>query len=276
MFSEEFEARAQTRFEHDMKNPNLFGQWYPSVLRLAEEGKVKIPKTVQLPLPRQVSDLVLKESPQLFIESKEVQELVARVREQFHHMDSAALFMKTSLFSAKHDWKKTCYLTPSSDIAMQLFAMLYTWWCVGGQYANELIIREMIPTVPLFHAFHGEIPITQEYRLFSNASGAYAYQPYWPAEAIRRASVSDDEVRTRLEAIKHPGDALLDRMKEQAAQITSLLQGDYSVDFLIDHRGEPWLIDMALSSQSYHSSEKVCLLDEAAPSVSASTNTFEH
>lgn len=254
-------ARAAARFEQAKHNPNQLANWYPAVV----DANVRAPKTVLLPLSQHVSDLVMFEDPGRFTNDEQVKQLVKQIVAQFDTWDTSALFMKNSLFSAKHNWKDTCFITRVSDVAMQLMNMQYNWLCCSPDYATHVVLREIVPCTPGFYAFNA-MPITQEYRLFVDPNGVFAYQFYWPALSIQAPDAADWEAK--LAQWKTPSPDLLHEMTLMAEAVMKKLPEAYhvgwSVDFLIDNQGQPWLIDMALASQSYVSPDRVVLTERFA------------
>lgn len=253
---EPVEHAIASRYHGSHLDPNQFENWYPVVLRAG----VRSPKTEVFPLPQCVSDLADPECPEPFFQHPAVQTLVEQVRAVFARWAVPALFVKNSLFSAKHHWQYTCWMTPETNVAHHLMNLQYLWCSTSPVYATALVVREVIPCKPAFYAFHG-MPITREYRLFVDGAGVYAYQPYWPELAIR--DPQDVDWKSKLAALALPEPALLAEMVSMAvavmAQMPVQMPQDWSVDFLIDDQGQPWLIDMAVAVQSYQSPERVLL-----------------
>lgn len=256
---EELRALKLEKFKRDAQHPNQFTNWFPVVQSLDYFG-VKYPKTKVVELPLSVTELVYQEDPVAFARDPIVIGIVEQVESAFSAWGVDSLFMKNSLFSAKHGWKNTCHVTKDSDISLQLFSIQYEWLCCGIHTATHVVIREMIQLEPLFYAFNG-MPITQEFRLFCKSGlGVYAYQPYWPEKAIKDPSTPD--FANKLRGVKAPSQKLLQLMIDQAEKVVGTLGGDWSIDFLIDHEGFPWLIDMALSLTSYKSDDRIILKKE--------------
>lgn len=248
---EELEKSSIERFENSKKNPNQFSYWFSSVL----QSNANAPKTRVIKISRDISDLILKEDPEAFFSNEELIRLVDFIKESFELFNTDKLFIKNSLFSSKHNWKSSCFITSKSDIAEHVATIMYDWALSGsGDYATEFVVREVIETKPAFLAFN-EMPVTEEYRFFSKDGETYAYQPYWPEDAIQDASIED--WKPALREISIPSLERLHNLIDLSAEITKDLGGDWSVDFLIDKDGKAWLIDMALASQSYKSKSLV-------------------
>lgn len=251
---EELEASARESYLLAAKNPNQFRNWYSAVLN----SGVKTPRTKTFPFGYESNRAILKESLEALEECQEIQELGKKVNAVFDEFGVDVLFIKTGLYSGKHGWKDTCCLKRGDDVVLHIAQIAYDWAMKGSCESDELVVREMIPVEPAFHAFHGEMPVTEEYRLFANAGKVYAYQPYWPEDSIKEPSCED--WKEKLKAISTPSEELLSSMTGIAEMVTKELSksgwgDDWSVDFLINKYGEPVLIDMALANQSYHSED---------------------
>lgn len=254
--ADELEARAKERYKAAFENPNQFDYWFSTVTSVLDSGEfgVKYPKTQTLPLSQELFDLILKEDAEAFESNPELVSMVAWIESAFEQFDSNVVFLKNSLFSAKHSWVDSCFIKKGTDVKRNIGNILYNWAMVSGDYPTGMVVREMIKTKPVFHAF-SDMPITQEFRVFSKDGDSHSYQAYWVKGAIQDPDCDDWEAK--LESIESPSEELLNVMVQTANEITRKLGGDWSVDFLIDENGEPWLIDMALTSQSYISDEKV-------------------
>lgn len=255
---DEINQRCIERYKNSLNNPNQFTYWFPVVKKVLDSNslQVKYPKTKTTPLSQDAFDVLLKEDEQAIINHAEINELVKWVQDSMKEFDSEHAFIKNSLFSAKHSWIDSCYITKSSDIKKNICNILYYWAMVSHEYPTSMVVREFINATPAFHAFN-KMPITQEFRLFSKDGVTHSYQPYWPAHSIQNPDC--DNWEQKLKSISKPSEELLALMIQAANEITKEIGGDWSVDFLIDENGIPWLIDMALTSQSYISDDLVKL-----------------
>ena len=244
---EEMEKNEKNRYNMAGKNPNQFSNWYPSVLK----SGAKVPKTLIFELEFNVIKAVLSENKKVLDRCKEMQELEKKVNAVFDEFKTDVLFIKNGLYSGKHSWKYSCCIKRGDNVANHIACIVYEWAIRSNDESNELIVREMIDVDPAFHAFDGNMPITEEYRLFSKDGETYAYQPYWPEDAIREPSC--DDWKERLNKISMPSKELLEKMSKISSKVTKSLKGDWSVDFLIDKKGNTYLIDMATSERSYKS-----------------------
>jgi len=242
------EAEVMQRTQQDYlaaaSNPTCFANWFPAV----EELGIRTPKSDWIPVPADIQLEILRENVG---KAMEMLKPACRQIRAFGEEHGYPLFIKNSLFSAKHSWKNTCFIAgPDVDIENHVALIFYEWAIVGmgAGMARHIVVREFIDTKVQFYAF-SDMPVTQEFRLFADKGKTYGYQPYWPEAAVREPSI--DDWRTKLREIEKPSEALLSEMIETADKITDALDGDYSVDFLIDKDGKPWLIDMAEARTSF-------------------------
>lgn len=231
-----------------LANPTAMHNWLGAV----EASEIPSPRTVMLPFSIEAQHEICEGAG----DEKGVADLRALVRgvreagEQFGY----PLFMKTSLFSGKHDWEKTCFITAEDtdeSILKKMGEQTHFWMMFGSGYATHLAVREMIETKPVFHAFVGNMPITQEFRLFTKNGEVEGYQPYWPLKAFKDHYTSIENVEEALQSIATPSPELLDKMIEYTNRLSDKLEGDWSVDFLINKDGDPVLIDMAEAHKSF-------------------------
>ena len=162
------------------------------------------------------------------------------------------VFVRTDLGSAKHSGPKA-YRLDDEPCGRLLFRLLEDqemkfWMNRDGPQA--ILVREFLDLEAKFEAFHG-LPVTKEFRFFSDGSGVICKHPYWPAGAIEE-HIDDSRFprwREDLEEL-HALDADLSQMAIRAAIVQG--GGTWSVDFAQDRTGKWWLIDMATAKDSYH------------------------
>lgn len=247
-------AWVPTLLDTSRDSPNQFEYWYSHIVELG----IPTPKTVVIPLSPEVIKAVYREEPlPKLAELQEAVKLVKQVEQTFETWGADKLFLKNSLSSAKHWWKNTCDLPKLSPTRAQhhilshIGCSLFLWIDSNFILPTAIILREMLDIDPAFHAFKGT-PITKEFRLFVENGRVIGYQPYWPEDSIFEADA--DDWREKLQAISSISPELLLTITKYAEKIT--LPHDWSVDFLIDRDGNPWLIDMALSQESFKFSDE--------------------
>ena len=166
----------------------------------------------------------------------------------------APYFLRTDYTSAKHDWKRTCYL-PSRAVLPSHVACLVECSLMAnimGLPIDRFVVRELLPTVPAFHAFNGRMPITREFRIFVRDGVIEHLQPYWSPDVFsndRTAWVSN--WRLLLETLSKLDEFERGMLELWTRKASAAVPGFWSVDWLwVPVRG--WVLtDMAEGSQSY-------------------------
>ena len=259
-----FDFNIKTPSDEDVKkesielaqnNPNRFSAWYPAV-----KNVVDTPKTSILSMSYElVSDILDNRG------SDEAMQEIKRLSDEVHafaKVHGYPVFLKNGLFSAKHDWQNTCCVSEGSNVIANIAGIVARWGMVGATPSFELVVRKMIDTIPAFHAFYGEMPITREFRFFSSAENVVSYQPYWPEGAIERQSVDVDNWRELLASMNQLTPLEKTELIAKASLVASKLSGEWpdfhaeksdswSIDFLQDKHGNWWLIDVAQAHESY-------------------------
>ena len=234
-------------YERSKTNPNAFSNWFHAV----ENAGVRHPKTQVLAISPEIQAQILDNKPLATENQVEMDALVASVQ-AFGEQHGFPIFWKTSFSSAKHFWNQACALPNGEpETVMNHLAELLTFQCMNGieTFTPELILREMIKVNPVFTAFEGQMPVTEEYRVFARNGTIEGFQPYWPVESIKDPSSEGWE--SALATISTPTDRDIDFMTKASERITRALKGYWSVDFLKDKDGQLWLIDMAEGDRSY-------------------------
>lgn len=158
-------------------------------------------------------------------------------------------FLRTDYTSAKHAWKNTCWLGNEDDIPDNVFSIVEYSETAGiiGLPWDTWVVREMLPTVPFgVCPAYSDMPICKEFRFFVEGGEVMCWHPYWPQRALSEGGASP-----RLDY-----DALCEMSDEKAyrslaAAAGRAVGGAWSVDILETSRG-PYVIDMALASESFH------------------------
>lgn len=159
-------------------------------------------------------------------------------------------FLRTGQTSAKHDWKKTCFLEKREDISGHIAEIVMFSGCVDLE-TDTWVVREMIKTRPMFTAFHGAMPITREFRFFMKDGECTHVQPYWPADAIDGHQPSIANWRDLLEDASKldAGEFLL--LLKGSQKANAAVPGYWSIDWL-ETADRGWVLtDMAEVERSY-------------------------
>lgn len=180
-------------------------------------------------------------------------------------------FLRTGHMSNKHDWKNSCYITKESKIGFHITNLIEISYIVNIAGLplpySTWVVREIIPTKPLFYAFHGQMPIIKEARVFIRDGKVQCYHPYWPTEAFVEETNNEwGKHITELHSFA------IGKIIKTANKIAQYFSGYWSIDFLQDSTGDWWVIDMALGDYSYH--YPGCIKDGEKPLKPISTGAF--
>ena len=254
------------------------GDWFP----LAEKTGVPVPRTTILPANGRdlfaLFDVVTEPS----VEALARQVVAAAEGYGF------PAFVRTGLLSAKHNWKWVPQLTRADDVMRTLYGLTEMQEMVWLPPIESIIVREMLPTTPLFHAFE-DMPITLERRYFIDGGKVVDRQAYWPISAIEGHVVGEgplvgpagdkadlievnrgdddgpadgprDEAGSGRPLVADWRERLIEASRESkeeielltgyAERLAAVMPGAWSVDFLSTKRG--WFfIDAAWAETSY-------------------------
>ena len=163
-------------------------------------------------------------------------------------------FLRTGLTAGKHEWLRTCYLD-SPDVLAQHVGDLVEYSALAsimGLATNVWAARQLIKTKPAFHAFHGLMPVTREFRLFTSGGEVVCCHPYWPPNALRASAVVSNwkERLAKLSILDGDTKRYLRSLAYRAVQ--AIDGGSWSVDLLQDVDGKWWITDMAMAAVSWH------------------------
>jgi hypothetical protein len=226
------------------QNPTCFTHWHPQVVALG----IPTPASRVIPFGLSLSKAIVDNAAFTESELTEFNNCIEQISD-FSQQHGYPLFLKNSLYSGKHSWTATCEIaSEETDIALHLGNITYEWLMRSPEVSLYFVVREMLDTTAVFHAFDG-LPITEEFRFFSEDGRAIGHQPYWPEKAIISPTVDDWQVRLKSISTLSLGDH--QQLSEWADQITNALTGAWSVDFLRDSAGNWWLIDMAEANKSF-------------------------
>ena len=164
-------------------------------------------------------------------------------------------FLRTDQTSAKHSWKRSCYLESSSDITSHVFEITEFSECAGfmGIPWDTWTVREFLPTIPYgICPRYGDFPVCKEFRLFVNEGDVQCFHPYWPLSALQDGGweVDADEATAYADLCSVDYDTLI-HLKNLASRAGVACGGSWSVDLLETERG--WVLtDMAEAHKSFH------------------------
>jgi hypothetical protein len=239
--------------------PTAYENWAPAV---ASAG-VSAPDTVMVPLSFDLQEAMLEgmDIPDEF--QSNIDDIVKAVA-MMGEKHGFPVFIKTSFVSNKHEWLKTCCLASADRETVIQHVERIVGFQGFSDYlvSSSLLVRQMLETHAEFHAFDGQMPVTQEFRFFASKGKVEGYQAYWPEHSIKGQNPSVADWSERLEKISKLGAKDLAKLIEMAANVTRRLEGEWSVDFLKDRHGKWWLIDMAEGSRSFRNEADFIKVDQ--------------
>ncbi len=230
-----------------MNGDTSMEHWYPVVSRI-----VSTPMTHRVPVPDRCNlfRLLDGEKPLHWVDffsrlSKDVRSM----RQCLPSMP--AVFMRTSYTSGKHDWARTCFLDSVEDRIIEAHVRaIVEFSAMIDQPVDCFWVREMVETVPVFHAFNG-MPITREYRLRVVDGQVVHVQPYWPEKAFEDEEELPGNWQALLRKSWRIGRRELNRLVSMTEKIGKALGRDWSVDWLQASGGTWYCTDLAAGPLSY-------------------------
>lgn len=163
-----------------------------------------------------------------------------------------AFFLRTDYTSCKHSWRRTCHVPNQAAVPLHVKHLFQESQLldVFGFPCDVWVVRELLPTRPVFAAFEG-LPITREYRLFIEGGRLSHIQPYWPADVIRQAMPGKPHLINRLRDMNRLDAATHIQLNSLTLRVAGAVEGDWSVDWMqVPCRG--WVLtDMAEAAYSY-------------------------
>lgn len=222
-------------------DPNCLSTWFPQL----ERTGVPVPKTIIVRAPgdyKWLWPLLDDEIPKGFWPF--IEEL-----EQAGDALGWPAFLRTGHTSGKHYWSGTCFVRDASSLPDHVtklveFSLMAD---IRGLPTEVWAMREMLPVPDTFTAFNG-LPINRERRYMIRDGQVVRHFPYWPANALRNASVSD--WRERLAELNQETPEEIDHLIVLATKVAQAFPGHWSVDFLYTAKG--WCcIDMAEGDKSW-------------------------
>jgi hypothetical protein len=221
------------------ESSNSMLYWYPKVKDL-----VPTPKTIMVPVKTDEPFYDLLDGnplpPNL---EKELKKAANKI--------GYPLFMRSDVFSGKHDWQYTCYVPKEEALTSHLRSLADSQFALWGMEAIKAIVfREYIPMDFKFLAFYGSMPVNSERRYFIKDGKIICRHPYWVKDAIIRPSSPRWE-----EYLKEMNTETLqeiDELTHYANLMAGVLDGFWSLDFCRAATGKWFFIDAAIGERSWH------------------------
>lgn len=234
---------------YENEKQNNLSNWFYKLLDLSKiHNEIKLPKTTVFP-DYDINNLFL------IFDGKESSEFNRLISDIIKELDNYKLpcFIRSGVSSAKHYWEKTCYLQSNNIeiVKKQVYAIL-EFCAIVDIPINEFVIRELLPTNPIFYAFN-KMPIAKERRYFIDKGKVIHIQPYWPPEAFVKnyfGSQLPDNWLDILNDSNIQSEEEVELLTTLSELVGTVLPGYWSVDWLLTTNGW-YLTDMALGKNSY-------------------------
>lgn len=165
------------------------------------------------------------------------------------------LFLRTDYLSGKHSWKDTCHVPGPDNVQSHVTKLVEesAMADIFGFPTDRWIARKLIPTIAMFSAFHGNMPIVKERRYFVQDAQVTCHHPYWPEEAFNSRSIQIGDWKERLGEMNLEEDDEVRMLSKLSSKIGAALGGAWSIDWLwSEPLGQWFLTDMAEAESSYH------------------------
>lgn len=229
----------------ELRQKACITNWFPQI----EAAGLPVPKTIVFRTECELIRLCDGEMPPQY------DAFLSRLKEAVDQIGLPA-FLRTGLTSAKHSWKKSCYLTDINRLSAHVAEIVEFSLCadIFGLDIDVWVVREMLPTKPAFYAFRGDMPITKERRYFVSGDTVLCSHPYWPEEAFSRDGreyAADPNWQQLLALLNEDTEQDKSELEALTRRAGMAVSGAWSVDWLWTERG--WfLTDMAPAETSYH------------------------
>lgn len=270
-------------------DPNNLAYWFPRI----EAGGVPVPRTELISLDGDglFAWHSLGEESEPRGRRRVLDSLVERIAAAIVKIQNGRrvpVFLRTGHTSNKHDWERTCYLSPEAagdagEIKSHVLALVEFSETAGfiGLPFRDWVVREYLPLpegATVFTAYRG-MPVRREFRCFVSDEIAgdparrieprspelVCFHPYWPLEAVRAGKPADPEWYAKTSKLMawhdHERDAIEDIVLRAAMHAGPVplserdklagLRGGWSIDVLETSHG--WMVtDMARAGDSWH------------------------
>ena len=225
-------------------NKTRLSYWFP----LIQAAGIPVPRTEIVPYEHSLAPLFDGEQPEGW---NDLRRNIIHAAERISR--TGPWFLRTDFGAAKHSWKNTCFVIDLSSIGRHIAAIAeeHEMQFPFVPPCDKWIVREMLPTKPIFTAFWGDMPITREFRFFVLDGEVMSWQPYWPPDSLKDHKPSRKDWRKRLAAASFFHDTGEQEMLyDLARRVSRAVPGFWSVDLLETERG--WFVtDMAEGEKSY-------------------------
>jgi hypothetical protein len=229
------------------KNSMLF--WLPKIQNLG----IPMPRTEILPLTPREIEIMHSGEGDCFNLDRLTDEAKKTISARFR----LPVFLKTDHYSAKHFWKKSCFLDNLGNLRKNLMEII-----VGGSCEDmpieAIAVREFIPMETGFTAFSREMPVNPERRYFIRDGKVLCHHPYWIEGAVEKGTLKEKlpkDWKDIAKRMNRESDGEIKLLTGYSEKIAGTVEGFWSVDYC-KARDSRWiLIDMAVGEMSWHPEE---------------------
>lgn len=219
--------------------------WYPLIV-----AEVPTPKTIIIEAGCRLTSILDGQKPEC------LDKLIDNIQYAGNKLGWPC-FLRTGFGSDKHHWDDTCFLKDASVIRQHIYNLVEWSECVSfiGLPYDIWVVRELLPTKPVFTAFHN-MPICREFRCFIKDAEIQCIHPYWPKDVLkeqgwRGSAVTPPKWEEKYEKLLSLTFSEKKDIEILASTVGSVVGGEWSIDILDTERG--WYVtDMAVADQSWH------------------------
>lgn len=241
------------------KSVNDFSFWFPKV----KDCGIKAPKTYIMQLNNDPDDPLQRaffmEKPEEDLEYIRQWVKTQLIPELEKERLLGRIFVKNARFSNKFQAKRNCIHCGTSYLAEGIAEINYAALMLGAYGTHEIVVRDFIDYDSKTTAcIYEGLPLRPEFRVFYDFdSGSpiftanywdydYCYPRLWEATD----KIIFEHEREKIESAFEKNKDHVQRMVADAMKNVDGLNGQWSIDILMDEVGEFWLIDMAVAQQS--------------------------
>jgi hypothetical protein len=163
-------------------------------------------------------------------------------------------FLRTAQTSAKHSWKRTCFLESIEKIRQHVFEIAEFSVCADmmGLDWSTWVVRELLPTIPYGRCPNYEdFPVCKEFRYFVKEGKVICSHPYWPLESLEDGGWEPDAPMDVAYADLCSSSGSENELVALAEKAGAAVGGSWSIDILETEKG--WYVtDMAEAYKSFH------------------------
>ena len=242
----EIEACWADKYARMRQDKNNISYWLPRV----QNRGIHTPETMIFDVPYEVARCFIADDPR----NSAVEAFLSQnVRGK---MGDGQYFIKNGTFSDKFCFSEC--VTDREKLLWSFISINYSAAILGAGGLSELALRELIPCdSSKTPCIYGGLPLRTEIRCFYDfdAKKLIGSVDYWDYGYVFPKLYD----RTDQIIFEHERGRMADGYARHLPRVERLvadcmpdaeLEGKWSVDLLVDEKGEVWLIDMALAEQS--------------------------